>query len=348
MKAACPRSFEVEAMRDGRLTGPELAAFGRHMSSCRVCAREAQALDTLVEGLRAGALGDEPPDELRIARRRTRLLADFNHWLVSSGRGSNVPRRLVVTAAAMALVCGLVVFARSRPSAPLATASSVLVRPEAGTIWSKPVDDKGDRIVLDRGALAIHVDHSTPRLGRLIVVLPDGELEDIGTTFTVSAADGHTKAVAVEEGSVLLRLRGRAPVALSAGQAWSSDATPTAALAPNVPPPVAAAKPAPRQPEKVPVARERAPLTPDESPASIEFRALVRTLERGEACEAAPGFAKLVTSYPNDPRAEDASYLRVIALQRCGSGDDVKEAAREYLGRYPAGFRRAEVERLSR
>ena len=44
------------------------------------------------------------------------------------------------------------------------------------------------------------------RLSRLLVILPDGELEDIGTTFTVSAADDQTNRVVVKEGSVLLRV----------------------------------------------------------------------------------------------------------------------------------------------
>jgi hypothetical protein len=74
----------------------------------------------------------------------------------------------------------------------------------------------------------------------------------------------------------------------------------------------------------------------------------VRLLERGDDCAAAAGFANYGASYPDDPRAEDAAYLRVIALQRCGSDADMKRAAREYLSRYPSAFRRAEVDRLSR
>lgn len=345
--ARCPRLFEVEAMRDGRLAGPELAAFGRHMTTCRACAREAKALDTLAEGVRTGAIGEEPVDQLRIARERTRLLADFDSSLVASGRGRS-GRPLVWSAAALALAVGLFLASRTRPSAPLATGSSVLVRPEGDASWSKRPDGDGERIVLDRGALTIHVDHSAARHGRLVVMLPDGELEDIGTTFTVSAAHGHTERVAVQEGSVLLRLRGRAPVALSAGQTWSADAASTAAVVPIAPPPSAVAKSEPRHPDKAPLARPNTSVTPDEAPQSIQFRAVVRALDSGDACEAASGFGKFVTSYANNPRAEDAAYLRVIALQRCGSDDVMRRAAREYLGRYPAGFRRAEVERLSR
>ena len=87
----------------------------------------------------------------------------------------------------------------------------------------------GDRenVVLERGALWIHVDHSSGE-GRLLVVLPDGELEDIGTTFTVSADDGHTTRVAVQEGHVVLRLRGQAAIALGPGDTWMPDPRPVA------------------------------------------------------------------------------------------------------------------------
>ncbi len=37
----------------------------------------------------------------------------------------------------------------------------------------------------------------------------------------------------------------------------------------------------------------------------------------------------------------------VFALQRCGERSGMKEAATEYLRRYPSGFRRAEVESIS-
>ena len=70
--------------------------------------------------------------------------------------------------------------------------------------------------------------------------------------------------------------------------------------------------------------------------------------QAGDNVSAAAAFASFVTRYPRDPRAEDAAYLRVIALQRCGALRDMKRAAEEYLRRYPEGFRHAEVDRLFR
>jgi hypothetical protein len=338
-------------MRDGRLSGPELAAFGRHTTTCRSCAEETKALDQLVERLEADAPAEVPVDELRVARERTRLLADFDRSLLASGRGGN-GRWLLLSAAAMAAACALFFLSRARPVAPIANETRADVRPQEEASWSRRVDGDVETIVLERGALSIHVGHAAPRRSRLVVVLPDGELEDIGTTFTVSAADGHTRRVEVREGSVLLRVHGRPPVALSAGQTWTADAGPTKQPERVATPPLDVAKPAKAEPNQTAdrhaLPRPQAPLATDESVQSTEFRAIVHLLERGDECDAAAGFAKYVRTYPDDPRAEDASYLRVIALQRCGSEDAMKRAAGEYLARYPSGFRRAEVERLSR
>jgi hypothetical protein len=71
-------------------------------------------------------------------------------------------------------------------------------------------------------------------------------------------------------------------------------------------------------------------------------------LDRGDNRAAAEGFARFVRDHPGDARVEDAAYLRIIALQRCSDHDGVRAAGLEYLRRFPAGFRRSEVETLSR
>jgi hypothetical protein len=62
--ASCPRRWEVEACRDGRLSGEARASHLDHASSCPVCSREQQALDRL--RLELGTLGE--PDELSVRR----------------------------------------------------------------------------------------------------------------------------------------------------------------------------------------------------------------------------------------------------------------------------------------
>jgi hypothetical protein len=51
---------------------------------------------------------------------------------------------------------------------------------------------------------------------------------------------------------------------------------------------------------------------------------------------------------PEDPRAEDAAYLLVIALQRASDADGARQAAGDYLRRFPNGFRRASVAAIAR
>jgi hypothetical protein len=331
-------------MRDGRLAGPELAGFARHMSNCRTCADEAKAFEGLAEALRVGSAG-ENRDELHVARERTRLLAAFDHSLVSSEHGRGP--WLLPFATAIAVFCGVLLFVRSPPREPRQTRSDAVIRADASAVWSQHVDGDVETVVLERGALAIHVDHSPSRRGRFVVQLPDGELEDIGTTFVVSAADGRTTRVVVQDGSVLLRLRNRPPVALNAGQTWTSEVGLPAKVEPvtDVPPPVKVEQ---LRVERAPTPRPPAPLAPATRDPSVEFRAAVRLLEAGDACAAGADFATFVRTHPRDARAEDAAYLRIIALQRCGSDEGMKAAAREYLSSYPTGFRRAEVERLSR
>lgn len=82
--------------------------------------------------------------------------------------------------------------------------------------------------------------------------------------------------------------------------------------------------------------------------ASLDFRVAMAALARGDHAAAATRFASFLAQHPRDRRAEDAAYLRVIALQKAGDAGGMKQAALEYQRRYPNGFRRAEVEPLAR
>jgi outer membrane protein assembly factor BamD (BamD/ComL family) len=70
-------------------------------------------------------------------------------------------------------------------------------------------------------------------------------------------------------------------------------------------------------------------------------------LDRGDNNQAATLFNAFVAAHPRDSRAEDALYLRVIALQRTGNAAATERAASDYLRRYPRGFRKAEIESLA-
>jgi len=358
----CPRLFEVEAMRDGRLAGTELMAFGRHVASCAACTREARALEALSEKVRAASGEPEGSDELRALRERTRLLAAFDGTLLVPEKRAR-GRRLLLSAAlaglvAVSLISGLKRQELSRPR-PL----NADIRPEAQAVWAERIEGDSRHVVLSRGSLRIHVDHEAGQ-GRFLVLLPDGELEDRGTTFTVSAAEGHTTRVVVEEGSVVLRLADRLPVTLGAGQTWTRE-VPLVASPSSLPPMPAAQTPATSAlamsaPVASQIARHRAAVRPragalsPPSPsldapteqATSDFRAAMALFETGAHHEAAAQFARFVQVHGSDPRAEDAAYLQVVALRRGKSDEEARRAAEDYLGRYPNGFRRAEIAKL--
>jgi len=347
----CPRLFEAEAMRDGRLTGPERTSFERHVAMCPACSREVQALEALAESLRASPPDHTAADELHVRRERTQLLAAFDRALLGPRRSRIVGHRLRWPAAVAALVVAILFLPRVRRSAEApAHASSAVVHADSTAVWAERMVGNCENVVLERGALWIHVDHSS-REGRLLVVLPDGELEDIGTTFTVSADDGHTTRVAVQEGHVVLRLRGQAAIALGPGDTWIPDSRPVASARASV---VPSADPAPttridRGERRTPSPRSSA--SSAASPASdpsVDFRAAMAALDVGDNHQAGAAFADFLGKHPRDPRSEDAAYLRVIALQRSGDSAGMKQAAIEYLRSYPAGFRQADVEALSR
>lgn len=345
---SCPRLFEAEAMRDGRLTGAERTSFERHLTACPTCSQEVDLLETLAKALRASSLNKA--DELHVRRERTRLLASFDRVLVAPEHRV-APRRLTWPAAIAALALGVVVVWRMRPGSQPGQASNAVVRADGAAVWSEHMDGNVERVVLEHGALWIHVDHSS-RKGGLVVVLPDGELEDTGTTFTVGTADGHTTRVAVQEGSVVLRIRSRPSMTIAAGDAWIRDVQPAvSARTSSAASPADATRNGPPSPTAPSTASPRSPgplasaLAPD---PSVDFRAAMAALDVGDNRHAAVAFASFLVQHPRDPRAEDAAYLRVVALQRCGDKGSMKEAALEYLARYPAGFRHAEVENLAR
>jgi hypothetical protein len=240
-----------------------------------------------------------------------------------------------------------------------------IVRADTATTWSERMESNREVVTLERGALWVHVEH-VPGSRPLLVVLPDGELEDMGTTFKVNVDEGRTTRVAVEEGSVALRLHDRAPVSIGSRGTWSAAQVPvsslTSAALPTEPvssaasskpmasapsnEPVSSAAPAVASARSVPTVVSSAARA--ERDSSMDYQTAVSALRRGDDREAAAGFANFVANHPRDPRAEDAAYLRVIALQRCGDISGLRSAAQSYLRLYPTGFRHEEVASLSR
>jgi len=218
MKSACPRLFEVEALRDGRLSGAEAARVETHLGICSVCAHEARSLQALATALRTT---DSAANELHVRRERTRLLAAFDASLVPAPHERRIKPWLAAVAG-LALVGTLVGLSwpEHRPitvRSNTAAIDPVRIRADSLAHWSRQTHPQFEKITLENGTLSIRVDHARATR-RLLIILPDGELEDIGTTFSVSVEAGRTSHVTVQEGSVVLRLGGRAALALALGK----------------------------------------------------------------------------------------------------------------------------------
>lgn len=336
MSARCSRADEVDAALDRRLSDAAARDALAHAARCPDCdalRRARPQVRALLEALPDGA-----PDELSARRLRARL--------VSAALHREVPRRprwafaAIAAAAALALVVGLRA-ARAPAGDALRPGESRLgvagaLRPSPGAVWSLR-DERGDtRVLLDDGAVTLRV--RKRRAGeRFRVVLRDAEVEVRGTRFEVTARGGRLRAVRVEEGLVAVRRRGDAEFLLAAGSRFVApeDAPlPAPRRAPPVTPPTGVAD----------VAQRRALPPPPAPDPGREFRAGALAHVRGDHATAAAALGRfLATSAPNDPRREDARYVRVLALRAAGLEAEAAAEAWRYLRDFPAGLRCAET-----
>lgn len=320
MTTPCRRSWEVEAARDGRLTGAARESCEAHVLACPLCAADAVALDSLARGLRSIAAPEA--DDVSTRRLRNRVLEAFDAERAgrSSHRGPRARRTSWTQAAGLAAALVVVIMAvgfatlASRRGSPHVEAldrsiapaptTTIDVIPGAGARFTRTVRDGAERFDLQEGTLRLRV-RRTPTSHRVLVTTPDGEIEDIGTLFDVAVADGHTERVGVEEGRVVLRLANAPPLTIEAGGAWHSVSAP--------PPPAIAAGTA-----QTPTAQGSARASP-----------------KTRAAASASGKASA--------GAEDKAYLDVLRLLGEGREAEARRAAEAYLRDFPAGFRRAEM-----
>ncbi|MBI5512242.1 MAG: FecR domain-containing protein, partial [Deltaproteobacteria bacterium] len=228
-----------------------------------------------------------------------------------------------------------------RRPAPAEALSSVA--PGAGARWSRRVTGAQETVVLQEGTLTVSVPHQHAG-HRFVVLLPDGTLEVRGTAFTVRARGGETTDVQVREGVVWLDLRGAEPRTLTAGQRWTRAeapaevarvaSAPTPSAPPEVGPPRSAEAPRPSQ---LPAPSPRAPRP---RPAFRDYADGVGALARGDYRAAAEALQRFERAAPHDQRAEDAAWLRVVALRRAGDRAGARGATEHYLRAFPQGAHR--------
>ena len=315
----CARLWEVEAARDGRLRGKDLASALRHRSSCAECAKEERALAEL--GARIADLPSAPPDALALRRARQRLSSNWNEHVLHTPTPQGARRVALAFALAAAAVVACSLVARSLLRSPTPTPRVVEVTARAGTRWTEQRSPGIDRVQLQEGFVSLVVRHHGSE--RVFVSLPDGEIEDLGTVFEVEVQGLRTTHVAVKEGRVSVRLNGRPAFELGAGQAWQSEAQ--AALA-SEPKPV-----------------EPAPASTGSSAAELSRTPIPKASRRVSAVSAAS--EKGTPTRPDS--AEDDAYLHIVDLLRTHRVDEARAQAAQYLTRFPNGFRRLEVQRIA-
>jgi hypothetical protein len=358
-EADCARSWQAEAIEDGRLGAVDREAFERHALTCSTCANEMQELGNLRAAMEHLPEATSSP----FVRRRLRTLLIERVAKDGWSKGPPLSGRLGLAATAVVLALGLlaVAFVHRRSAAPLVVAAPAefVVEDVRLAQWSEVERGALTRVRLSAGSAAFQV-RRVELNHRFLLLLPDGEIEVHGTKFLVEIETGHTEHVSVSEGVVSLRLEGQSERILHAGDVWTRFEAPSEPEK-SLPPEATPAPSSESRAAESPVHRGVIHSTPSETPAegagrpvaaappprADSFRAGVSAFEAGDYSGADASLRRFIAESPSDPRTEDASFLRAIARSRLGDKESAADLARGYLARFPAGLRRKEAERLA-
>jgi ferric-dicitrate binding protein FerR (iron transport regulator) len=337
----CQRKWQVEAVRDGRLRGKDRDSALRHRATCAECNQEDRKLVAL--GHDMSRLPELARDPMTARRSRQGLIAALNRSVLEP----SVSKSFVRAAFALALAVAAVVVggfaierALTQSGATEDPGSVVEVRAEAGARWSERTSRELDRVDLSQGAAAFTV--HPHKLRRVVIQLPDGEVEDIGTVFEIRVSEQRTRHISVSQGRIAIRLRGRPAFTLGAGEAWESESA------------------APKQTEA-----QGQPVRASAAPSNAQSLAVATTAPGGASRSskvalrpgalAAPEKASKLSSPPTSSRpepavqnsasddAEDDAYLHILKSLKRDSYGEARARAKDYLLRFPNGFRRIEV-----
>jgi TolA-binding protein len=219
---SCLRTWEAEAIEDGRLDDPAArASFERHATGCDVCANERRSLARIKKAVET--LPEYPSQPIDRRRLRMALLQRANERLMR-GRSNRVGIWTFAACAVVLVVVGARWGAIRRLHSPAIRVPAFEVVEVGHASWTTTATAGMVHVALSDGTTAVHVEH----LGHdqeFLVELPDGDLEVRGTRFQVSVVDKRTRHLEVSEGVVALRLAGQPQVVLTAGQNWSAPAS---------------------------------------------------------------------------------------------------------------------------
>jgi TolA-binding protein len=375
----CPQSTLFEAFHDGRLGPQERASAERHLASCAVCTALADDLGRIRDVVRAPI---PPATPLEHQRARNALLRRATTQPASRAPQRGMFMALAAAALTLAAVSGWAFGRVTSPAAAPMVAQHLhdpragfetSVRPSGGARFERHRADGLDVVSLGSGALDVRVDRLAAS-DRFVVRTTDAELEGRGSSFRIEAEQGKIRGVVVSSGSVEVRYAGFSAV-IPSGGSWRATTEPGAA--PTVTPVVAPAAtvepvaPAPqarlasvapataraseRHPAKeapAPVVEAPAPVVAPPaappaiqppSPASREFADAMRAIGRGSVAQ----LEAFAAAHPDDARADEAEYLRAIALQRAGNRAGAAAAATRYLATRPDGAHRPEAKQIA-
>ncbi len=245
--------------------------------------------------------------------------------------------------------------------------------------WSRDTSAEAQRVTLREGAIELRIKRAAED-PPFFVVVPDGEIQDVGTVFRVEVKGGVTTSIEVSEGAVVFRRPGHPEVRVEAGEHWphpipgghgrqgprgaqvwgrpahASRARrarrPVTSRLPGAPRALPGARPRRARPRPARPQRARRAGVPRAWRAAPRSRRARRPSGQPTASGAAKaGGAKgAASSKPatSSGLEEDIAYLRVIALLRDGRREEARLAAKDYLRRFPNGFRRVEVAAIAR
>ncbi len=308
MTPRCMRSWEVEAARDGRLVGEAREAFEVHLEQCQKCATDAHYIAALATGLQTIAVHE--PDDVALRRLRHQVLAAVDATHVTRSTFLLPSRRVAVVASLVAAAAAVLVVARGLgggmapivvPAVTVAAATTVDVVPANGARFTRSTDASFERVDLAEGALHLAINRVAG--GRRVVVkVPDGEIEDLGTVFDVTVTAGRTERIVVENGEVRASLAGAPPFTVGAGTSWLRPVAPAdvEAKAP------VGARPAVRPPPGPAAPRASSAASDGEDAAYLSVVRLVREGRQDEARTAAQGYLR---SFPNGFRRDEMSRV---------------------------------------
>ncbi|WP_437809900.1 FecR domain-containing protein [Sorangium sp. So ce1078] len=366
----CPKAALVEALHSGRFGPPEAAAVARHAAVCASCAELARDIERIGAAVRAPREPATPLEHQRarlaLLRRATELPAPRVPW--SGARLALAGAALAVAATLVWLGAGEALRPAEKPALALRHRLPPHFAPDHGTTLRPSVDARFERerragldvVTLADGAIDVAV-RPLAAGERFIVRTTDAEVEVRGTVFRVEAERGRIRGVSVSEGSVEVRHAGIVAMILSGGSWRATGGAGAAPLPGAVLPPGASAAPPASAESSAPAAQEQgassgaaveaqraAPgAAPSSSPAARKFAEAMQALGRGDYARGAEQLEAFSAAHPGDARADEADYLRAIALQRAGRKAEAVAAARRYLATRPNGAHRAEAKKIA-